>query len=62
MVLGFEGFIWFLAVPEDRHWILMIPPKFIWSAIKIDVLACLLFLSALMMVSLCSTSGGRYRR
>ncbi|KAG9706090.1 hypothetical protein KCU73_g17814, partial [Aureobasidium melanogenum] len=43
--IGIWGVIWFLAVPEDRFWVLEIPRGFIWKLIKLATLCCIAALS-----------------
>jgi hypothetical protein len=35
--IGIWGVIWFLAVPEDRFWVLEIPRGFIWRVVKLAI-------------------------
>lgn len=51
--IGIWGVIWFIAVPEDRFWVLEIPQGFIWRLIKLAVLCCITALSTCLTVSLC---------
>lgn len=50
--IGIWGVIWFLAVPEDRFWVLEIPRGFIWKLIKLATLCCIAALSICITVSL----------
>lgn len=49
--IGIWGVIWFLAVPEDRFWVLEIPRGFIWRVIKLAILSCIAALSICITVS-----------
>ncbi|KAI4761993.1 hypothetical protein E4T52_05831 [Aureobasidium sp. EXF-3400] len=48
--IGIWGVIWFLAVPEDRFWVLEIPRGFIWKLIKLATLCCIAVLSICITV------------
>ncbi|KAG9690105.1 glycosyltransferase family 90 protein, partial [Aureobasidium melanogenum] len=48
--IGIWGVIWFLAVPEDRFWVLEIPRGFIWKLIKLATLFCIAALSTCITV------------
>ncbi|KAI4719099.1 hypothetical protein E4T48_04662 [Aureobasidium sp. EXF-10727] len=48
--VGIWGVIWFLAVPEDRFWVLEIPRGFIWQLIKLAVLCCIAALSTCITI------------
>ncbi|KAG9567387.1 glycosyltransferase family 90 protein, partial [Aureobasidium melanogenum] len=48
--IGIWGVIWFLAVPEDRFWVLEIPRGFIWKLIKLATLSCIAALSTCITV------------
>jgi hypothetical protein len=50
--IGIWGVIWFLAVPEDRFWVLEIPRGFIWRVVKLAILSCIAALSFCITVSL----------
>jgi hypothetical protein len=50
--IGAWGVIWFLAVPEDRFWVLEIPRGFIWRVVKLAILSCIAALSFCITVSL----------
>jgi hypothetical protein len=50
--IGIWGVIWFLAVPEDRFWVLEIPRGFIWRVVKLAILSCIAALSTCITVSL----------
>lgn len=49
--IGIWGVIWFLAVPEDRFWVLEIPRGFIWRVVKLAMLSCIAALSTCIIVS-----------
>lgn len=53
--IGVWGIIWFLAVPEDRFWVLEIPRGFVWRLIKLTVICCIAALSACITVSIHSS-------
>ncbi|KAG9874222.1 hypothetical protein KCU94_g23182, partial [Aureobasidium melanogenum] len=48
--IGIWGVIWFLAVPEDRFWVLEIPRGFIWKLIKLATLSCIAALSTCITI------------
>ncbi|KAI5258805.1 hypothetical protein E4T42_00390 [Aureobasidium subglaciale] len=48
--IGVWGLIWFLAVPEDRFWVLEIPRGFVWRTIKLAVLCCTVALSTCITI------------
>ncbi|KAH0351112.1 glycosyltransferase family 90 protein, partial [Aureobasidium melanogenum] len=48
--IGIWGVIWFLAVPEDRFWVLEIPRGFIWKLIKLATLCCIAALSTCITI------------
>ena len=56
--IGIWGVIWFLAVPEDRFWVLEIPRGFIWRVAKLAILSCIAALSTCITVSLDSLVRG----
>lgn len=49
--IGIWGVIWFLAVPEDRFWVLEIPRGFIWRVVKLAILSCIAAVSTCITVS-----------
>ncbi|KAH0413758.1 glycosyltransferase family 90 protein, partial [Aureobasidium melanogenum] len=48
--IGIWGVIWFIAVPEDRFWVLEMPRGFIWRSIKLATLSCIAALSTCITI------------
>jgi hypothetical protein len=51
LAISIWGVIWFIAVPEDRFWLLEIPQGFVWRLIKLSLLCCITVVSACVTVS-----------
>ncbi|KAK8219753.1 hypothetical protein M8818_000727 [Zalaria obscura] len=50
-LVGIAGFLYYTLVSDDRLWISKIPPGFVWSLVRLDMLACFIAVSALLAVS-----------